>query len=151
HSSRRLVNISRVGSMALGLSKETYLAETQQLSHTGSFGWNTKTGEIFWSEQTFKIFGYDPALKPTIELVMQRVHPDDTSRVRALIDDTVKHQEDFEIGHRLLMPDGSVKHVQVVARVVGNKPGELTMMGAVMDITERKLVEEELARNEQRY
>jgi PAS domain S-box-containing protein len=56
-------------------AQETFLAEAQQLSHTGSFGWNVASGEIFWSEESFRIFQYDPQIKPTIELVFQRVHP----------------------------------------------------------------------------
>ena len=56
---------------------EAYLAEAQRLSHTGSFGWRVSTGEILWSEETLRIFQYGPSTKPTVELVLQRVHPDD--------------------------------------------------------------------------
>src|SRR6201984_762711 len=58
---------------------EAYLAEAQRLSHTGSFGWKPSTGEIVWSEETFRIFQYDRSTKPTVELVLQRVHPDDAT------------------------------------------------------------------------
>jgi len=132
-------------------AQETYLAEAQRLSHTGSFGWNAKTGDTFWSEETFRIFDYDPALKPSLNLVMRRVHPDDASRVRVVLNLAAKHRRDFNIAHRLLMPDGSVKHVHVVARAIAAESGELNMMGAIMDVTESKRVEEELRRNEQRY
>ena len=56
---------------------EAYLAEAQTLSHTGSFGWDVSTGEQFWSEETYRIFDYDPTLKPTVELALGRIHPED--------------------------------------------------------------------------
>src|SRR6202048_1907508 len=55
---------------------ETYLAEAQRLSRTGSFGWDVSSGEIYWSEETYKIFEYDRAVKPTLELVFGRIHPE---------------------------------------------------------------------------
>src|SRR6202521_4683961 len=65
---------------------EAYLAEAQRLSHTGSFGWRPSTGEILWSEETYKIFEYDRTVKPTLELVLQRIHPDDRDLVQQTID-----------------------------------------------------------------
>src|SRR5216683_3313364 len=62
--------------------QEAYLAEAQKLSHTGSFGWRVSTGELMWSEETFRIFQYDRTTKPTLELVFQRVHPEDVALVR---------------------------------------------------------------------
>ena len=63
---------------------EFYLAEGQRLSRTGSFSWRPSTGELFWSEETFRIFQYDPATKPTVERVLQRVHPEDAALVQEL-------------------------------------------------------------------
>ena len=57
--------------------REAYLAEAQRLSHTGSFGWKPDTGEIVWSDETYRIFEYDRSVKPTIDSVVQRVHPED--------------------------------------------------------------------------
>ena len=96
---------------------EAYLTEAQTLSRTGSFGWNPSRGEIYWSEETFKIFEYDPSLKPTLELVFERMHPDDLeiSRQTMTRAKRSKRSTDFDIEHRLLMPDGSVKHVHVLA------------------------------------
>jgi PAS domain S-box-containing protein len=135
----------------LGRTRETYLAEAQQLSHTGSFGWNVSSGEIFWSRESFRIFGYDPSLKPSIELVIQRVHPDDLALVQGVIDRAANRQQDFDLEHRLLMPDGSVKHVHAVAHVVRDDPGKLRFMGALMDVTARRKAEEALRYSEQRY
>ena len=95
--------------------REAYLAEAQRLSRTGSFGWRISTGEIVWSEETFRIFQYDPATKPTVEHVLQRVHPDDAVLVKQTIEHAAQHGNDFDFEHRLLMPDGSVKNVHAVA------------------------------------
>jgi PAS domain S-box-containing protein len=92
-----------------------YLAEAQSLSHTGSFGWVVSTGEIFWSEETFRIFEYDPATKPTIELLLQRIHPEDKEFVRQVIDRSAKEGNDFDIEHRLQMPDNRIKYLHVIA------------------------------------
>jgi PAS domain S-box-containing protein len=123
---------------------ETYLAEAQKLSRTGSFGWNVSSGELYWSEENFRIFQYDRSIKPTIQLVLQRVHPDDIALVQQLIERASHEGKDWELEHRLLMPDGSVKHLHVVAHASRDKSGKLEFMGAVMDVTTAKRAEEEL-------
>jgi PAS domain-containing protein len=65
---------------------ELYLAEAERLSHTGSFGWNASTGEIYWSDGAYRVFGYDPATKPTVQLVIDRTHPEDRMRHRQILD-----------------------------------------------------------------
>src|SRR5712692_4336827 len=127
---------------------EAYLAEAQRLSHTGSFGWKPSTGEIIWSEETFRIFQYDRSTKPTVELVLQRVHPEDSTLVQQIIERAAQDGKDFDFGHRLLMPDGAVKHVHVVAHAERDESGELEFVGAVMETTETKRVEESLRRSE---
>src|SRR5271155_3738948 len=87
---------------------EAYLAEAQRLSHTGSFGWTPSTGELHWSDETFRIFEYDPSIKPTIERVLQRIHPDDRAMIGQLLNETSRGERDFDVTHRLLMSDGSV-------------------------------------------
>lgn len=129
---------------ALRRSQAAYLAEAQRLSRTGSFGWNVSSGEIFWSEESFCIFGYDPATKPSIDLAMQRVHPDDAALVRNVIDRAAKERQDFDFEHRLLMPDGSVKHLHIVGHVMTDEPDNLQFVGAVMDVTAAKRAEEQL-------
>src|ERR1700739_4283074 len=114
---------------------ESYLAEAQRLSHTGSFGWKPSTGELIWSEETFRIFQHDRSTKPTAELVLQRVHPEDAALVQQTIERAAKDGEDFDFEHRLLMPDGAIKHVRVVAHAERDESGELEFVGAVMDVT----------------
>jgi PAS domain S-box-containing protein len=121
---------------------EAYLAEAQRLSHTGSLGWRPSTGELIWSEETFRIFQYDRTTKPTVELVLQRVHPEDAAFVQQTIERATQEGKDFDLEHRLMMPDGSIKHVHVVARALIDESGSVEFVGAVMDITERKQAEQ---------
>jgi len=123
---------------------EAYLAEAQRLSNTGSFGWCVSTGEILWSEETFRIFQYDRTTIPTMELILQRVHPEDAAQVKQTIESATLKGENFEHEYRLVMPDDSIKHVHVVAHALSDKPGRIEFVGAVMDVTERKRGEEAL-------
>src|SRR5258707_5657172 len=97
---------------------EAYLAEAQRLSRTGSFGWKPSTYEIIWSEETFRIFQYDRPITPTIELIFQRVHPEDAAQVRQTIECAAQGGKDFAHEYRLVMPDGSIQHIHVVAHAL---------------------------------
>src|SRR3984957_19839866 len=110
---------------------EAYLAEAQKLSHTGSFGWDVSSGEINWSRETFRIFGYEPATRATIEHVMQRTHPEDRPSVQQFIDRASREMTAFDFEHRLLLPEGSVKHVRVVGHPSRNESGRLEFVGAI--------------------
>ena len=126
---------------------ELHLAEAERLSHTGSFGWNASTGEIYWSEGAYRIYEWEPTTTPTIELVIDCIHPDDRLPLRQILDRAAKEGCNFIAEHRLLMADGSVKYVQAAAhRLTGEDSERLVFVGAVSDITERKRVEEERER-----
>jgi PAS domain S-box-containing protein len=127
---------------------EAYLAEAQRLSRTGSFGWKPSTSEIIWSEETFRIFQYDRTTTPTLALILQRVHPEDAALVQQTIERATQDEKDFDHEYRLLMPDGSIKHLQVVARALNDESGVVEFVGAVMDITERKRAAGDLLRTE---
>lgn len=135
--------VSRVRAlMAEKLQKsQTYLSEAQQLSHTGSFGWNVATGVITWSEETFRIFQYEPILTPTVESILQRVHPEDATYVKQTIEHVSREGTEFNIEHRLLMPDGAIKYLHIVAKPIKTKMRVLEFVGAVRDITEHKKAE----------
>src|SRR5271154_3831671 len=126
--------------------REAYLAEAQKLSHTGSFGWRPDTGEIVWSDETYRIFEYDPVEKPTISTALQRTHPQDRALIQQVIENASKTGTDFEFEYRLLQPNDSVKHVHVRARALRDSSGNIEFVGAVTDITERKTSEERIRR-----
>ena len=130
----------RLAEMALRQTK-SFLSEVQRLSRTGGFVWTVSTGEILWSEESFRIFQYDPTTKPTLELILQRVHPDDTARWKQDAGYASQTGRDFEHDYRLLMPDGTIKHLQVVAHAERDEAGGIEFIGAVMDVTERKRAE----------
>ena len=130
---------------------EAYLSEAQRLSHTGSFGWRISSGEITWSEETFRIFQYDRTAKPTVELILQRVHPEDAALVKQTIERASQDGKDFDFEHRLLMRDGSVKRLHVVAHAEIDKSGELVFVGALMDVTVAKEAREKLRKSEEKY
>ncbi len=127
---------------------EAYLAEAQRLSHTGSFGWNVATDEHFWSEETFRIFEYEAGTKIALPLVLERVHPNDRTLVRETLECAAQERKDLDYEHRLLMPDGSVKHLHVVARCVGHESGNVEFIGAVTDETAQRQADVALRRSE---
>jgi PAS domain S-box-containing protein len=127
---------------------EAFLAEGQSISHTGSFGWNVRSGEIYWSEETYRIFEHDRTTKPTLESVLQRIHPDDRGHLQQLIERASEASADLDFEQRLLMTDGSVKHLHVLARALKTSPGNLEYVGAVTDVTAAKRAEEKIRQSE---
>jgi signal transduction histidine kinase len=130
---------------------ETYLAEAQRLSSTGSFGWNVSSGEIFWSEETFRIFEFDRATTPTVDVVIrERIHPEDVPAYRQVVQRAAQERQDYIQEYRLRMPDGRVKHLHVVAHAIRTETGDVDFIGAVKDVTEQKWAQTERERLEQR-
>ena len=127
---------------------EAYLAQAQELSHTGSFGLSPATGEIIWTKETFRIFQCDLAVKPTLEFIFQRIHPEDRATVRKTLDCASREARDFDHQYRLLMPDGSVKFLHSIARAVRHPSGSIEFVGAVTDVTVARETEQRLRRNE---
>jgi PAS domain S-box-containing protein len=126
-----------------------YLAEAQRLSHTGSFGWNVSTDEHFWSDETFRIFEFAPASKLSLQMILDRVHPKDMPSVNMAIA-AGNRAEGIDLEFRILMPDGRIKYLHVVGKAERRATGSIEVIGAVMDITERKLVEEGFRQSEER-
>src|SRR2546422_1475848 len=123
---------------------KAYLTEAQRLSRTGSFGCKLATGEMFWSEETFRIYGYDRSIQPAVERVLQRVHPEDTALVQERIDRASRDGKGCNVECRLLLPDDSVKHVCIVAHASKNAAGTIEFIGAVMDVTAQRQARAEL-------
>lgn len=134
---------------ALRRSQAAYLAEAQSLSHTGSFGWNASSGRLHWSDETFRIFGYESTMEPSFEMVLRRVHPGDAALVREMLDRATNGEHELNYEHRLLMADGSIKHLHVVGRAILN--GHRQFIGAVSDITAAKEAYAALEKSERRY
>jgi PAS domain S-box-containing protein len=120
-----------------------YLAEAQKLSHSGTFGWKVRSGELVWSDETYRILGFARETNPTLDLVFDRVHSEDRDRLQQLRDRATQNALELVVEHRILLPDGVIKYVHVVAHAGRDSSGNLEYMGVVTDITERKLAEEE--------
>src|SRR6267378_4825641 len=125
---------------------EAFLAEAQRLSLTGSFSWRVSTDEITWSEQLYRIFEFDPSMPVTLELIGTRVHPEDILLVQDRIERARGAGTDFEYEHRLRMPDGSIKYLHMVAHGIRDEDGRLEYIGAVQDVTARRLSEQALGK-----
>lgn len=123
---------------------EAYLAEAQRISLTGSFGWKVASGDIVWSDETYRIFGLDRTITPTIDLILQHTHPDDRELVQQELDRAAQGDHDFDVEHRLLMPDGLVKHLHVRSRRVKYESGEEEIVGALIDVTAARKAQEAL-------
>jgi signal transduction histidine kinase len=123
----------RDAEMALRRS-QAYLTEAQHLSDTGSFGWKTGSGDIVWSNETYRIFEVAETVRPTIELILQRVHPDDRALVQREMD-AAKGGRDYDYECRLLMPNGAIKYLHVRAHRMKYDSGEEEVVGALMDVT----------------
>ncbi|MBR0828229.1 PAS domain S-box protein [Bradyrhizobium manausense] len=130
---------------------EAYLAQAQELSHTGSFGWKAATGEITWSKETYRIFECDEGTKPAIPFMLQRIHPEDRLAVQRTTGRAVRERQDYDHEYRLVMPDGSVKHVRAVARAIRDARGGMEFVGSVTDITATKEAERRFRDSEQRF
>src|SRR5258707_3162711 len=143
---KRLAELEQIRSKLQ--QSEAYLAEAQTLTHTGSFGWYVSSGEIFWSDETYRIFEYDRSVKPTIDSVVQRVHPQDRADFQKVIDGASRGATDFEHAYRLLLPDGRTKHIHVLAHELVDASGNREFVGAGIDVTSIKRAEEELHKSE---
>jgi PAS domain S-box-containing protein len=123
---------------------EAFLAEGQQLSRVGSFSWRVATDEIMWSEQLYRIFEIDRDVRVTFEVIGTRIHPEDLSAFTQQIERSRRDGSEVQLELRLQMPDRSVKYVHVVAHSRDDR-GQLEYIGAVQDVTQRRLSEEALA------
>ena len=134
-----LLAVKRLGAEDARRRSETYLTEAQRLSRTGSFSWKIATEEQIWSEEIFRIYEYDTAMKPALDLVLRRIHPDDASIVQQAIERASARAQNIDMTHRLLMPDGSVKHLRVLAHPTRDTAGSIDnreFVGAVRAMRE---------------
>jgi len=125
---------------------EAFLAKGQKLSQTGTFSWRFATEEFIWSDELYRIYEFEPGVDITFEKIATRYHPEDKAIIAAIAEQAQLSVMSFDYTHRLLMPDGSVKHIHVVAHGSHDKDGQLEYFGAVQDITQRHLADEALNR-----
>jgi PAS domain S-box-containing protein len=129
---------------------EAYLAEAQRLSQTGSFAWTPSSGEIYWSDENYRIFEIDRATIPTVDVMRQRIHPEDVVHYDQIIERAMPDWQDYDHEYRLRMPDGRVKHLQIVSHALRSETNDVSYIGAVKDVTEQKWAQAERERLEQK-
>ena len=124
---------------------EASLMEAQQISHTGSWRWKVGTGEVSWSAEHFRIFAFDPATtQPSYATFLGRIHAEDRPSFEQALDRALRERSRFAHEYRIVLPDGSVKHLQSVGQPDIAGSGDLEFVGTVMDITERRRADEAL-------
>jgi PAS domain S-box-containing protein len=120
---------------------EAYLAEAQRLSHTGSWVWSVpRRDNTYWSRETYRIFGFDPDKDScSYQAALDRVHPEDWPMIDQVIERIIREKTDFEIDHRVILPDGTAKCVHSVGRPVTDASGNVVeLVGTIIDITEQR-------------
>jgi len=132
---------------------EKNLAEAQRMARLGSWEWEVKTGEVTWSDEVFRVYGYEPQeFVPTLEKLMEVVHPDDRESVEQMVYAALHEGEPYDFEHRIVRPDGEERVVHRQAEVLFDEEGEpLRMVGTIHDVTEQKKAEEALRESEERY
>src|SRR3984885_4058647 len=147
-ASRDVISLENAGLYSDLQRSEAFLAVARRISPTGRFGRNVASGELYGPEKPYNIFEHDRAVKPTLEMILRRTHPDDRDLVLQTLDRESEARADFELEHRLLMPNGSVKHLHVSFRVATTTSGNLEFVGAVTDVTAAKKAEEKSRQDE---
>lgn len=129
------------------------LEQAQQIARVGHWEWDVESGQLYWSDQVYRIFGYEPGeVEPTYEFFLERVHPKARPQVEAAVDETLRSGEDYMIEHSLVRPDGSVHDVEERGRVeFGDEGKPVRMRGTVLDVTHRKRVERHLEKLQRLY
>jgi PAS domain S-box-containing protein len=122
---------------------EFYLAEAEKISHTGCWARNPTTGELFWSQEEWRIFGLDPTkTELSYQLFLNMIHPDDRPSLEMISTSAVRLGKSYDIPFRIILNDGSIKHLHSVGNPVFHESGQVReYIGVTMDVTDRKRIE----------
>lgn len=125
---------------------EKNLAEAQRMAHLGNWNWNLKTGKIIWSDEVYRLFGYQPNdIEPSYDLFINAVHPEDRNNVNQAVSDAHQSKSVYNIEHRIILPDDTIRFMHGSGEVLfNNKQEPVEMVGTILDITERKTYEKSL-------
>jgi PAS domain S-box-containing protein len=119
---------------------EAYLSEGQRLSHTGSWARCVTSGDVYFSQESYRIFGFEPGSKVTFEMILARTHPDDRPGVREAIELANRDPRDIELNYRIILNDGSIRHLHVLGHPVRKPDGSVAeFLGTHVDVTEQRL------------
>jgi PAS domain S-box-containing protein len=140
------IAVERAQSDAALQRSEAFLAEAQRLSATGSFHWRVATDEITWSDQLYRIFELDPRTKVTLERIASQLHPEDVAVMRDILERMRQDETDFEYDFRQQTPGGTTKHLHMVAHATRDRNGHTEYIGAIQDVTQRRVSEEALGK-----
>ena len=145
------VTASKLAEESLRASEAKYreanaqLMDAHRLSRTGSFTWDVAADEHTWTEEIYRLFGFDSAIKVTMQMMFKAIHPDDLPAVENLLGRAAEGA-DFDLGFRVVSAGGAVKHARVVGRRIGQSSERPVFMGALQDVTASKMAEEALNR-----
>lgn len=132
---------------------QTRLLKAQRIACLGNWDWDIIGGSLHWSDEIYRIFGLTPQqFGATYEAFLESVHPDDRSHVVQSVDATLRAGKPYSIDHRIVLPDGSIRHVHEQAEVEFDDAGQPARMhGTVQDISERKQMEMALRESEEHF
>ena len=132
---------------------EESLSNAQRIARLGNWDWNVKTGGLLWSDEIYRIFGQEPqSFKATYEVFLETIHPDDRQAVITAVEKALRNEAPYVIDHRIVLPDGRIRHVHEQGEVYFGEAGEpVRLLGTVYDITEQKQAEETIRQSEEKY
>jgi PAS domain S-box-containing protein len=134
---------------------EAFLTEGQKISHTGTWLWEIATGKLIWSDEQYRIFGFEPAAEapaPCSDRIAQYIHPEDYAELQRIVKTAIQQQNRFECEYRIVLPDGRIKYVQGVGCPVSSASGITSeYIGTTVDITARRQAENRLRKREQEF
>ncbi len=135
------------------VESEKSLNQAQKIAHLGHWRWNLLDDTEIWSDEQYRIFGYQPdSIEPTYDLFLRALHPGDYEKVITAVKNTLEDSSPYNLDFRIIQPDGTERSVQAQGELLRDDHGKpLSMMGTVLDVTEQKKSEEKLLESEERF